>query len=140
MTDQLSEAVGKGLVAGLVGIIGYVIFYIINKVREKSSKNENCDDDKLSVSANTFSNTNRLRMKQFIWVGIFFIALSVFVFKLATKSHTPQYASYEDCLLQNVKDAQSDTAARLVHGACRKLFPEPGKYDDIFGVTTQAQK
>jgi len=75
MTDQLSEAVGKGLVAGFVGGIGYVIFYIINKVRENSSKDESFDDDTLSVSSNTFSNANMVGMKQFIWVGIFFIAV-----------------------------------------------------------------
>jgi hypothetical protein len=38
MIDQLLEAGGKGLIAGFIGIIGYVIIYIINKLRKKTNK------------------------------------------------------------------------------------------------------
>jgi len=68
--------------------------------------------------------------------GVVIVALLIFIFKLATKSHNPQYASYEDCVLQNVKDAQSDTAASLVHNTCRKLYPLPvDEFDEMFGAT-----
>ncbi len=35
MIERLLEAGGKGLVAGLIGVIGYMVYYIIKKITDK---------------------------------------------------------------------------------------------------------
>ena len=41
--------------------------------------------------------------------------------------------SYEDCILQNMKDAQTREASIAIAGACRKSFPNP--FDQFDGQT-----
>lgn len=38
MSDQLIEAMAKGLLAGIIGAIGYGIYYVALKITEKRKK------------------------------------------------------------------------------------------------------
>ncbi len=50
--------------------------------------------------------------------------------------------TYADCILENMKDAQSNQAASLIARSCRLKFPEPIVYmteEEAFGESTVAK-
>lgn len=51
------------------------------------------------------------------------------VLLLATPAHAGWFgpSTYEECILENMKDVKSDRAAIIIHRACRNQFPEPKK-------------
>ena len=72
------------------------------------------------------------------------VAVGIYAIKEINEPKT-----YEECILKNMKDAQSERAAAYISQACRREFPEPlnpfdqfdkqspkqvGEFDDIFGV------
>ena len=42
----------------------------------------------------------------------------------------------EECYLNNLRDVQSDTAARMINIACNRQFPEPPNIFDQFDPST----
>lgn len=53
------------------------------------------------------------------------VALSFLVGLLASCSPSTGYETSEDCALDNVADAKTDSAVLVIQQACQKKFPEP---------------
>lgn len=60
--------------------------------------------------------------KKTVQMALLFIAIGAAVGWGATWLQKPR--NYEECVLKNINDAESDTAARLVGIACGRQFPE----------------
>jgi len=74
-----------------------------------------------------------MNKKQLLYaLGVIIVGLSIFGANLSTKPRNPSYASFDDCVLKNIKDAQSDTAAMLVKKSCQSLFPKKYLTDEEF--------
>jgi nitrogen fixation protein FixH len=60
------------------------------------------------------------------------VAVSIFVL-LATTAHAGLFgpSTYEECILENMKNAQSDRAALMIAAACRKQFPNKNIFDQF---------
>lgn len=78
-------------------------------------------------------NSSSWRTWALCFVGALVVYFGVQFTRIVMKPSNPKYASYEDCILQNIKDAQSDTAAKLVNGSCRRLYPEYISEKDFMG-------
>jgi len=48
-------------------------------------------------------------------------------------------SNYNDCVLANIKDAQSDKAAIAVSSVCRSKFPEENYFDKYDTFTSSRQ-
>jgi len=46
--------------------------------------------------------------------------------QLMSTASAGSFATYEDCILENMKGVESDAAALLIQRACRSKFPPPG--------------
>lgn len=61
--------------------------------------------------------------------------ITMLVLALAMTASSPAHAgwfgpsTYEDCVLEHMKEASNANAAALIAMACRKKFPEPTKKD-----------
>ena len=55
------------------------------------------------------------------------VAVAIYAIKEINKPST-----YEECILKNMKDAQSERAAAYISQACRREFPEPPNPFDQF--------
>ena len=64
-------------------------------------------------------------MKNIIFaISAAIIAVSFFAFKPSSTKN------YEDCVLENMKGVESDSAARYIQATCRAKFPsEPNPFD-----------
>ena len=60
-------------------------------------------------------------------------AVCAAVLLFAATSIIAKPKSYEDCILKNMKDAQTREASIAIAGACRKSFPNP--FDQFDGQT-----
>lgn len=63
-----------------------------------------------------------------IAVAAFTVGLAAF----AGYSKVSSPGTYEECVMNNIKDAQNDKAALLVNAACRRMFPDPPNYFDKY--------
>lgn len=78
-----------------------------------------------------------MKIKMLLGITAGIIALSLLAFSFPGEPKT-----YEDCILDNMKDAQTNNAASLISRSCRAKFPAPIVYmteEEAFGESTVAK-
>jgi hypothetical protein len=76
-----------------------------------------------------------MKAKQIIIMAVFIIAGAI-VGGFLRAGIAPHKVTYEECIMKAMDGVQSDMAARLKAGACRKMYPGKTSFthEELFGT------
>lgn len=80
----------------------------------------------MGTVADSQNSEKKIRQWPYYLLGAFLMYMAIASYKYFSAPH-----SYEECVMDNIKPGDSDTAAKIKSAACYKMFPKPSAFDVV---------